>query len=258
MTLQSAGGAGLDGGIRALGPWFHNVHLPTGEQTAPDHPLGDFPSNKWRRLAPHLADDLRGCRALDIGCNAGFYSIELARRGADVLAIDHDPHYLRQAEWARAQFELAGEIEFREMGVYDLPTLTETFDIVLFLGVMYHLRYPLLGLDLVTERAADVLVLQTLTMPGGSTEGHAPPDLDFDERQRLRDTDWPAMAFVEHSLAGDPTNWWVPSEGAVEAMVRSTGMRVDARPGHEILVCRRESDAPQQDELDRAIGRRRS
>lgn len=257
MTLQSRGSPGLGGSIRELGPWFHNLHLPAGPETAPDHPLGDFPSNKWRRLGAALPDDLDGCRALDVGCNAGFYSFELARRGADVLAIDHDPHYLRQAAWARDHYELQGRIELRELGVYDLPRLEETFDLVLFLGVLYHLRYPLLGLDLVAERAADTLVLQTLTMPGGSVDGTTPSDLDIDDRERLRDPDWPTMAFVEHAFAGDPTNWWVPSTGAVEAMVRSSGFEVTARLGHEISVCRRAREAGHQEELERATGRRR-
>jgi tRNA (mo5U34)-methyltransferase len=258
MTLQSRGGGGLDGSIRELGPWFHNLHLPDGQQTAPDHPLGDFPSFKWARIGAALPDDLDGCRTLDVGCNAGFYSLELARRGADVLAIDHDPHYLRQAEWARRHYDVRGRLEFRQLGVYDLPDLTESFDLVLFLGVMYHLRYPLLGLDLVAERAAETLVLQTLTMPGGETEGRAPADLDIEDRARLRDPDWPTMAFVEHELAGDPTNWWVPTAGAVEAMVRSCGFAVTARPGHEMWMCTRVSDdSSGREEVQRATGRSR-
>jgi tRNA (mo5U34)-methyltransferase len=257
MTLQSPGGTSLDGSIRALGPWFHNLHLPHGVQTAPDHPLGDFPAIKWRRLGPALPDDLDGCRALDIGCNAGFYAFELARRGADVLAIDHDPHYLRQAEWAREHYDLRGRVELRQLGVYDLAQLEETFDLVLFLGVLYHLRYPLLGLDLVTERVGETLVLQTLTMPGGSVDGTTPANVDYDDRDRLRDPDWPAMAFVEHQFAGDPTNWWVPSAGAVEAMVRSSGFAVTARLGHELLICRREQESAHRAELERATGRRR-
>ena len=80
--------------IRELAPWFHNLHLPGGVQTAPDHPLGDFPAFKWRELAGSLPGDLTGWRALDIGCNAGFYSFELARRGAEVLGIDLDERYL--------------------------------------------------------------------------------------------------------------------------------------------------------------------
>lgn len=257
-TLQSAGAAALDGTIRELGPWFHNIHLPGGVETAPDHPLGDFPSNKWKHVGASLPQDLGGCRALDIGCNAGFYSFELARRGADVLAIDHDPHYLRQAEWARGRFELRGTIEFRQQSVYDLAQLSETFDVVLFLGVLYHLRYPLLALDLVAERTRDTLVLQTLTMPGGSPEGRTPADLSYESREELNGAAWPRMAFIEHQFAGDPTNWWVPTAGAVEAMARTSGFTIISRLGHEIWICSRDEGSLHEDELLRATGRRRS
>ncbi|MEJ7797768.1 MAG: DUF1698 domain-containing protein [Solirubrobacteraceae bacterium] len=76
--------------------------LPGGRCTAPDHPLGDFPAFKWQQIAPHLPQDLAGARALDIGCNAGFYSFELARRGADVLAVDVGEHYCARCAGRRA------------------------------------------------------------------------------------------------------------------------------------------------------------
>jgi tRNA (mo5U34)-methyltransferase len=242
-----------DAEIAALGPWFHNLHLPDGRQTAPEHALGDFPAFKWEQLAPHLPTDLSGRRALDIGCNAGFYSFELARRGAEVLAIDRDPRYLRQAEWARAHLGLEDRVELRRLDVYDLVCLRESFDVVLFLGVLYHLRHPLLALDIVAERTSDLLVLQTLTAPGDETVT-PPSDLGIDERARLRESGWPVMAFVEHSLAGDPTNWWAPTHACVEAMVRSAGLDVVARPGHELYVCRLREGGGQNPEL-RALRR---
>jgi tRNA (mo5U34)-methyltransferase len=234
-TLQSFDGAGA---APHLAPWFHNLHLPGGRRTAPDHPLGDFPAFKWREIAPHLPEDLRGRRALDIGCNAGFYSFELARRGADVLAVDVDEHYLRQARWAAVELGLQERIEFRACGVYDLATLdAEAFDVVLFLGVLYHLRHPLLGLEAVAGVTGDLLVVQTLTMPG-EERVQAPTDMSIDDRDELLRPGWPAMAFVEHELAGDPTNWWAPNAACVEAMLRSCGLRVEARPGHEMWLCR--------------------
>ena len=74
---------------------FHNLHLPSGHESAPDHPLlGDLPGFRRRELAPALPDDLSGWTALDVGCNASSYSFELARRGAQVLDVDSDEHYL--------------------------------------------------------------------------------------------------------------------------------------------------------------------
>jgi tRNA (mo5U34)-methyltransferase len=255
MTLETQ--PRHDPEIAALGPWFHNLHLPDGRETAPDHALGDFPAFKWRQLAPALPADLSGWRALDIGCNAGFYAFELARRGADVLAIDHDERYLRQAEWARGQLGLRHQIELRRMSVYDLARLEEQFDLVLFLGVLYHLRHPLLALDIVAERTARLLALQTLTAPGEETLT-PPPDLPIDERERLCEPGWPSMAFIERSLAGDPTNWWAPTHACVEAMVRSAGLEVVERPGHELYICRVRDDRGENDELQalrRAFGR---
>ena len=61
--------------IDALGPWFHNIHLPDGRQTVPGHRFGDFPTFKWNKVHHAIPADLHGWTALDIGCNAGFYSI---------------------------------------------------------------------------------------------------------------------------------------------------------------------------------------
>lgn len=244
--------------VAALGPWFHNLHLPDGTQTAPEHPLGDFPAFKWQQLGPHLPKDLSGWRALDIGCNAGFYAFELARRGAAVTAIDVDERYLKQARWAAGRYGLEDAIAFRPMQVYDLARESEAYDLVLFLGVFYHLRYPLLALDLVAEKTKRLLAFQTLTMPGdeasssydGDAPGEeaAPPhDLPFGERAALQRPGWPKMAFIEKRLAGDPTNWWAPNAAAVEAMLRSSGLRVTARPGHEMYLCAPDAEAAQRE-----------
>ncbi len=238
--MSVTGGDAIAGQIERLGPWFHDLRLPSGHRTAPDHWLGDFPAFKWREIAPHVPADLRGARALDIGCNAGFYSFELAARGAEVLAIDLDEHYLRQARWAASQLDPEGRVDFRQMTVYDLVDVGEEFDVVLFLGVLYHLRYPQLALDLVASRVRPRgrMIHQTLTMPGD--EPVAPPeDVGMDDRSRLTEPGWPRAAFIERSLAGDPTNWWAPDDACVQAMARSAGLSVEATPGHEIYVCSR-------------------
>jgi tRNA (mo5U34)-methyltransferase len=229
--------------IASLGPWFHNLHLPDGAQTAPRHPLGDFPAFKWADIAGVVPQDLAGWTALDIGCNAGFYTFELAKRGARVTGIDVEPLFLRQARWAAREFGLEQQVEFRHQQVYDLARSEERFDLVLFMGVFYHLRYPLLGLDLVAERVRRLLVFQTLTMPGEEVESSTSVDRDIMDREAFRAAGWPKMAFIEHEFSGDPTNWWAPNHAAVEAMLRSSGLRVTGRPAHEIYSCEPDPDA---------------
>jgi len=229
--------------IRQRQPWFHNLHLPDGTQTCPDHWLGDFPAFKWRQLEPHLPADLRGWNCLDIGCNAGFYTFELAKRGASVLGIDLDRHYLDQARWACSQFRLDHSVRFEQTQVYDLARRSEQFDLVLFMGVFYHLRYPLLGLDIVSQHVKRLMVFQSLTMPGEEVFA-ATRDRTMNERDLMTQPGWPKMAFIEHSFAGDRTNWWAPNHAAIEAMLRSAGLRVTARPGHEIYLCEPDPQSP--------------
>jgi tRNA (mo5U34)-methyltransferase len=194
-------------------------------------------------VASALPGDLTGWKALDIGCNAGFYSFELARRGAEVLGIDADPRYLRQAEWARGHLDPAGRVRFERRTVYDLPRLAGRFDLVLFMGVLYHLRYPLLALEMVAEKVERLLIFQTLSLPGDEVLA-TPPDLPLEERRRLLEPGWPGMAFVEGKMAGDPTNWWVPNLACSEALLRSAGLRVTARPGDEMFCCEPAADRP--------------
>jgi tRNA (mo5U34)-methyltransferase len=262
VTLQSHGAAlgedRLAQEIRALGPWFHNLHLPGGRQTAPDHPLGDFPAFKWEQLAGYLPEDMSGLSVLDIGCNAGFYSLRLAERGARVLAVDVDQHYLRQARWARERFGFGErQIALRRMQVYELARLQETFDLVLFMGVLYHLRYPLLALDIVAGKVRERLILQTLTMPGDEVL-QVPQDLPIDARAAMRRPGWPLMAFIEHALAGDPTNWWAPNQACVEAMLRSAGLEPRERPAHEIVIAHRTASRQMPGELRAILGAARS
>jgi tRNA (mo5U34)-methyltransferase len=194
-------------------------------------------------IAPHVPEHLDGWRVLDIGCNAGFYSFELAKRGAQVTGIDIEPLFLRQAEWAAREFGLAPLTEFRHMQVYDLAHADEEWDLVLFMGVFYHLRYPLLGLDIVAERVRRMMIFQTLTMPGEDVSSDTSVDRDLGDRDGFAAPGWPKMAFIEHEFSGDITNWWAPNHAGVEAMLRSSGLRVVGRPGHEIYLCEPDSTA---------------
>jgi len=224
-------------GLRGLGPWFHNIDLH-GVPTAPDHFLGDYPAFKWRGFAAAVPDDLTGRTVLDIGCNGGFYAMEMKRRGADrVVAVDSDERYLAQARFAADV--LGHDIEFRRMSVYDVAQLGERFDLVIFMGVLYHLRHPLLALDLLHRHAVgDMLLFQSMQR-GPDAVAAVAPDYDFDDQAHFDRPDYPSLYFVEDRYAGDPTNWWIPNRAAAEAMLRSAGFEIVAHPEREVYLCRR-------------------
>jgi tRNA (mo5U34)-methyltransferase len=229
---------GLAERIRALGPWFHNLVLD-GIPTAPDHFLGDYPAQKFRRFASALPHDLRGQTVLDIGCNAGFYAFEMKRRGAArVVAVDSDPRYLAQARLASQVLGL--EIELRELDVYRVAELGERFDLVLFMGVLYHLRHPLLALDRLHDHVVGQRLLFQSMLRGSPTVAPVAPDYPFEETSIFTRPDHPAMYFVEQRYAGDWTNWWIPNRACVEGMLRSAGFAIEARAEDEVYLCRRE------------------
>jgi len=233
--------------IESLAPWFHNIHLPDGSQTAPNHFLGDFPAFKWQNIRNAIPEELSGWKVLDIGCNAGFYSLELAKRGAEVLAIDLDQHYLSQAQWVAEQFGLDDKIRFQQMQVYDIAHLKEDFDLIWFMGVFYHLRYPMLALDILAQKARKMMVFQTLSLPG-KEEMELPDDVEFHKREIMNSKAWPSMAFIENKLAGDPTNWWAPNHQGIISILRSCGFKVNSMPEDETYVV--EKDAASASSLD--------
>ena len=222
--------------VTELGPWFHNISL-LGVQTAPDHFLGDYPAAKWQSFQEAVPKDLAGMSVLDIGCNGGFYSIEMKRRGAkQVLGIDHDEQYLEQARFAAKMLEL--DISFEQMSVYDVPRLGERFDLVLFMGVFYHLRYPLLALDILRQYVAkDWFVFQSM-LRGSRTRPDIESDYPFWERAVFDKPGFPKMHFIESSYSEDPTNWWIPNRSCVEAVLRSAGFKIESVPEAEVFICR--------------------
>jgi len=223
--------------VAELGQWFHNLDLG-GVKTAPDHFLGDYPEVKWQRFASSIPDDLNGKSVLDVGCNAGFYSIQMKRRGADrVVAIDTDEKYLDQARFAA---KVSGaDIEFRNLSVYRVGELHEKFDLVLFMGVLYHLRHPLLALELLHEHVvADLLVAQSM-LRGSSDRIEVPPDFPFWQSELFDNEEFPRMYFIEKRYADDPTNWWIPNRACFEAMLRSAGFEILDHPEDEVFICRR-------------------
>ncbi len=211
--------------------------------TAPNHPLGDYPRVKWERFASAVAGRIAGRSVLDIGCNGGFYSIEMERLGASrVVAIDSDEDYLAQARFA-AEIAGATSIDFRRMSVYDIAKLGERFDVVLFMGVLYHLRHPLLALDLINAHVADDLLIFQSMQRGSTDLVPVQDDYDFSTTEHFDDPSYPRLHFIEHKYAGDNTNWWVPNRACTEAMLRSSGFEILDHPESEVYVCGRVRDS---------------
>jgi tRNA (mo5U34)-methyltransferase len=225
--------------IEKLGPWFHNLELD-GVQTAPTHFLGDYPRAKFARFEHAIPKDLSGKTVLDIGCNAGFYSVEMKRRGAArVVGIDSSDAYLDQARLVSRVTGL--DVELHKLDVYDVGELGERFDLVIFMGVLYHLRYPLLALDVIRENVVkDKMLFQS--MQRGSRELPAlADDYPFSERDVFDEPGYPKLHFVEKSYSRDDTNWWIPNRACVEAMLRAARFRIVSNPEEEVYVCEVES-----------------
>ncbi len=190
--------------------WWHTIDLGNGVIT----PGCIDPRKDWKKILK-LPENLRGKTVLDIGAWDGFYSFEAERRGAKrVLATDLPcwNEENREGWGTKAGFELArktlnSKVEDMEMDVYDIsPDKVGVFDLVLLLGVLYHLRHPLFALERVFNVTGDQLVLETYV------------DMAL--------TKCPVMRFYpEAELSNDPTSWWGPNPAAVEAMLKTVGFR---------------------------------
>ncbi len=215
---------------RAERGWWHSFELPDGTLIPG---VCDLAGLKNRIAQFPIPQDLRGKRVLDIGAWDGWFSFEMERRGAEVLAIDN---------WDNPRFHEArtlmnSRVEYRQMDMYELtPGRVGRFDIVLFMGVLYHLKHPLLALErvcaLATEMAAvDSFILREQHRPGEQVE------------QR------PVMEFYEtNEFGGQTDNWVAPSLACLQAFCRTAGFaRVELQSVLEhsaCLACYRQWTAP--------------
>jgi len=221
--------------VERMGPWYHNIQLAPGIFTNPKR--GDYPASRWRTLEPHVPPDLSGKTVLDIGCNSGFFSLELKKRGAErVVGIDIMPHILAQARFVSSWLEQP--LELRELGVYDLDRLG-TFDIVFFIGVLYHLKHPLLALEQVAAACKDTLYVQTV-LRGSIADFDPPNDYDENEHNIFEEHAFPKLHFIEHSFNGDVSNWWFANRSCFKAMLRITGFEsIQDTASPDMFVCRK-------------------
>jgi len=230
--------------ITELGPWFHNFQLAADLWTnsSGSGPGADYPDWRWRHVRT-LLPDVAGKTVLDVGCSSGFFSLKLKELGAAyVLGVDagEQPKAIEQARFAARTLSL--DVDFRVLSVYDLREIGRQFDLILFMGVLYHLRHPLLALEAVRSVCGETLILQTITTPHDRTLN----EIDSASLQKaglrspvLTEDRFPAVRFIEGPLDFDVTCWFIPNPQAVVSMLRSCSFRPNETlfpREHEMIV----------------------
>jgi tRNA (mo5U34)-methyltransferase len=187
--------------------WFHQIEFPDGTIT------DGVDASRQRLSRMAFPPSLPGKSVLDIGAWDGFFSFEAERRGAaDVLATDSyswsGDGWGSKAGFEHAHARLQSKVRSLQIDVMDLSPerVDGQFDVVLFLGVLYHLRHPLLALERVASVTRQMLIIET----------------EVDDMF----VPWPSLAFYpDRELNNDPTNWFGPNARAVEGMLRVAGFR---------------------------------
>ena len=184
--------------VSSVPHWHHRFEVYPGLVT----PVTYDPSVLFRHAM--FPEDLKGCRALDIGTSDGYFALQLARRGARVVAID----YRRKEDHGYHVMETLNtpDIEYHQMNVYELAGKElGLFDIVLFMGVLYHLPDMIRVLYMIRQHCRGTIYLET-----------------HSENEFCRDIS-AARYYPGSSLAGDHTNFWAPNRLCVLDMLYDAG-----------------------------------
>jgi tRNA (mo5U34)-methyltransferase len=234
--------------LKRLEPWFHCIDLGDGLKTKTQSAIGEpveHPRPTWEKVKLCLPKDLSGQSVLDVGCNAGFYSIEMKRRGAArVLGIDSQRELIRQARFVKQVLGL--DIEYQRMSVYDLdPRPMGQFDVTLALGLIYHCKHLVLALEKLFLVTRELLVLETAIYPPEK----APASFVYAEGG-ARPTLHP-LAYIENLPDAKEAvyNWFLPSTAALTALLKNVGFdEVKVFPGVQsdraVIACRKREPLP--------------
>ena len=186
--------------------WFHIMELAPGVVT----PGAYKPDTEWLFNTIGVPLDLTGKRALDLGCADGAHSFGMAKMGAAVTAVDLFSPDFRNVEFISQLWDIP--VTYRQSSVYTLDE--EPFDLILALGVIYHLEHPLLALQNLNKQC---------TMGGMLLlESHVEHALML--RNKNLASFWP-----DDQLNNDPSNWWTPTRKCLDEMLRVSGFRVVQR-----------------------------
>jgi len=228
--------------LKRLEPWFHRIDLGGGLFTKTESVMGepvDHPLDPWQTIQELLPRDLSGKPLLDVGCNAGFYAFEAKRRGSQrVLGVDGQRQHVRQGLFVRKVLGL--DVEFRRLNVYELsPRTVGQFDITLALGLLYHLKHPILALENLYQVTKELLIIETAIMPTRQTPK------SFSYSFGSMKTVLHPLAYVENPADAKEQvfNWFLPSVEALTGLLRNTGFSevelIKVKDDRAVVVCRK-------------------
>ena len=223
--------------MRSLGWWYQHFELPNKLRTGTGQEPGYDALNRWNFIAAHVPLDLTGKTVLDLGGNAGFFSIQMKLRGAaKCILVDPFVEFNRQARFAAEQFGVELDIVNEDAHTFCLTT-EERFDFVIFLGLMYHLKYPGIVLDRLAEMTKERIYIQSFLIGEETDQYEEKSDYErVKDDALLKDPAYPKLMFVENLYNGDVTNWWIPNYTALSALIRSAGLKILDRPHPQIIV----------------------
>jgi tRNA (mo5U34)-methyltransferase len=222
--------------------WYHSFRFPDGAEFEGAHSVE---LSEARYAAFPLPSDLTGKTLLDIGAWDGWFSFEAERHGAEVTAMDT----VEVANFWTVHRKLNSHAKYLELDLFEVPQAKlGTFDYVLFLGVLYHTKHPLLALEIVCGLTREVAIVESYVIDSRNWKQHT--------------RDIPSLEFYEtDELGGQMDNWFGPTVGCLIALCRAAGFaRVEllsAKDNRAALACYRgwEPDAENADQARTVLTR---
>ena len=208
--------------------WYQRIYLGQGVYTLPALQLHNY---VWQKIETMLPDGFKGASILDVGANAGYFCIQSKLNGAgQVVGIESEDNYLKQAEACRSVWQL--DIAYRQTNIDQLQfhTMGQRFDVVIFTGILYHLKNPLGALEQMASLCNDAIIVETEVLSPKHRNVLHVRQGPFG-RTVIQPSNAGFMKFIEkYELTGDGSNWWVPDEECVLGMLRTAGFKYFSQP----------------------------
>jgi len=229
--------------LPSLGHWHHAIDLGEGIFTNQEKIAAYNPETRWKLIEPYIPKDLTGKTVLDLGCNSGYFSVQMKKRGASrVVAVDTFVGAIKQTKFLAKWFGVDLEVVQEDAHVYCLTT-EERFDYVLYLGLFYHLKYSVLTLDRLAEMTKCRLFFQTIIVPPSISDFEPEENYSVEEKNtKINTLEFPRMMFLEKKFNNNLSTWWVCNQAAVMSLLRSARLKIIAKLEKGVYVC--EPDNP--------------